>query len=467
MGEVYNKEAIVTKKAIGVVIASILIGVLAEFFFFRPDGKRQEDMVPRLSSRAGELSSSSEFLNAQRAVEYYRDAIAKRPDVVKNYVDLAQIYQQEARVTANEAYYLPKAQYLLNEALRHSPEDFDALIAQASLNMTLHQFMKAKETILKAIKKNDFSAAAYGVLVDAHVELGEYEEAVKACDKMLSIRPDLRSYSRVSYVRELHGDIPGAISAMRLAADAGVTGQENRAWTLYNLGNLYLQHRKIDTAQFIFKGILEERPSFALAIVGTAKIKTLKKEFAEAIQLLTDAYHSTPYHGLLEQLTETFSEAGMRFQADSAATIVLNGFEEDLKLGHNAYGEYAAFAIQHNIELAKALEYARKDYEYRPNNIKTLETYAWALLLNGQPEHSTPLIEKAMRLETNAPQLLYRAGIIFQQSGHSAMAKELLSEAMKHHLSLYPKEFAHAEMVLNGLHESKKSSKSLSHNYNN
>lgn len=457
------RENIVTKKIL-LSAAVVIAGIILIDFVVEKIIQQEEISYPRLSSRAGEVSPSSEFLNALRAVDYYRDEIKKHPDRVKNYIALAQLYQQEARVTANEAHYLPKAQYLLTEALRRNPEDIEALTAQAALYMTYHQFKQAKEVISKVIAKNDFNAAAYGVLVDALVELGEYETAVKACDKMLSIRPDIRSYSRASYLRELHGDIPGAIAAMRLAADAGVTGQENRAWTLSNLGNLYLQQEKVDTALFIFKGILEERPLYAPAIVGIAKIKTLKKEYSEAIKLLADAYHSTPYHGLLEQLAAVFRYAGMNEKADSAASLVLKGFEDDLRMGHNAYGEFAAFAIQHNTELKKGLEYAQKDYEYRPENIKALETYAWALLLNGNPELAAPLIEKAMRLQTKTPQLLYRAGIIFQQSGNDAMAKELLKEAMKQHLSLHQKEFEHAKIVLAALQETDKAHKSISKN---
>ena len=52
--------------------------------------------VPQLSARSGEAKPSSEFLNAQKAVEYYRDEIRKNPDAVKNYVELAQLFVQEA-----------------------------------------------------------------------------------------------------------------------------------------------------------------------------------------------------------------------------------------------------------------------------------------------------------------------------------------------------------------------------------
>jgi hypothetical protein len=54
-------------------------------------------------------------------------------------------------------------------------------------------------------------------LVDGNVEMGNYATAIEEADKMISIRPDIRSYSRASYLREIHGDYPGAIDAMKLA----------------------------------------------------------------------------------------------------------------------------------------------------------------------------------------------------------------------------------------------------------
>src|SRR5205807_8990054 len=77
---------------------------------------------------------------------------------------------------------------------------------------------------------------AYGVLVDALVELGRYDEATAAAQVMTDMRPDLSSYSRISYLRELHGDTNGAMAAMRLAIQAGPLRSEATAWCDVQLG---------------------------------------------------------------------------------------------------------------------------------------------------------------------------------------------------------------------------------------
>ena len=81
----------------------------------------------------------------------------------------------------------------------------------------------------------------FGVLVDALVELGRYRAAGRALQAMVDRKPDLASYARVSYFRELHGDLDGAVGAMRLAASAGGDAPENVAYVQTLLGGLELQ----------------------------------------------------------------------------------------------------------------------------------------------------------------------------------------------------------------------------------
>jgi hypothetical protein len=71
------------------------------------------------------------------------------------------------------------------------------------------------------------------VIADAEVELGRYKAAPLALQKWVDLKPELSSYARVSYFRELHGSLqvrwrrwgwrsrPAAELEPRLRADAG------------------------------------------------------------------------------------------------------------------------------------------------------------------------------------------------------------------------------------------------------
>jgi len=399
----------------------------AYFLLNKPQAARP---IPELSNRTGSGSASAEFLNTKHAFEYYRDEIRKEPKVVKNYVQLAQLFVQEARITGRHHEYIPKAQALLEEARARDTKDFEAIVTQASLLMTLHQFEEAKQLAEQAVATAPHNAISHGLLADALLELGDYESAVRMCDKMLSLRPDLRSYSRAAYLRELHGDLAGAQHVMRMACDAGMTGHENRAWTLYQLGKLYFNAGKLDTAAFIYNGILSERPGYAYALFGLAQINLAQKKYAEAIASLKQIYGDTPDHAFLEQLVEAYHLAGQTAEAERMTKLALEAYAQHEQDGWEVDLEYARFCASYEINMQEALQRAQREYERRPNNIDALEAYAIALYKNGQAEKAEPLIKQALRLQTQRPSFYFHAGMIAHQLGKQAEAQAHLQQAL-------------------------------------
>jgi len=407
--------------------------------------------LPKLKPRGGEVQPSSEFLNAKQSAEYYETEIRRKPKVVKNYVALANVFLQEARVTGDHHEYIPKAQEMIAAALQLEADNFEALLTKASIMLTLHQFQEAKSLAQIAVVKNPYSAFAHGVLVDAHAEVGEYDDAVKASDKMLGLRPDLRSYARASYLRELHGDNAGAITAMRMAVDAGVAGQENRAWVLYHLGMLYAQAGKLDTAAYIFNGTLEERPNYPYALSGLAQVNAARQNYREATRYLKLALEATPEHVFLEQLAETYRRAGDTRRADSTAQEALKTFGQHEQGGWNINREFALFCANHDLNLPVALKRAEAEYKMRPNNIDVQETYAWLLYKNGRAAEAAPIIEQSLRLKTQRATLSYHAGMIYFTANRSDQARAYLQQALAQNLSFHPLDLAEAQKTLTQL----------------
>src|SRR5689334_743831 len=130
--------------------------------------------APDLSLLSGGGAPSAEFRNAQRAVERYRERIARQPDHAEHYVELAELFLQEARITGQHQVYFPKAEYLLDEALRIDPVNEGAHLARASMLLSMHRFEEAREIGLKIVDAHPHGAFAYGVICDASVELGAY-----------------------------------------------------------------------------------------------------------------------------------------------------------------------------------------------------------------------------------------------------------------------------------------------------
>src|SRR5262249_2098613 len=147
-----------------------------------------------------------------------------------SWVLLGLAYQQRARETGDPTYYV-KSAGALRQARALDANDELVYSGLGSLALSRHRFRDALALGKHAQALNRYDARNYGVIGDALVELGRYEEAFRAFDRMNKLRPSLSSYARVSYGRELLGRTGAAIRAMKLAVDAATDTAEPTAWT--------------------------------------------------------------------------------------------------------------------------------------------------------------------------------------------------------------------------------------------
>ena len=329
--------------------------------------------IPKLLDRPTALHYGKEWDDIQNR---YATAVFNlhKKDHPKAYLQLCEVFINEARVTGEHGHYYPAALKILSvlEEKEALSDDFrfQLLSYKASVLLSQHEFQKALEAAEKAVVLNNYNAQIYGVLVDAHVELGNYTEAVKMADKMVSIRPDLRSYSRISYLREIHGDMQGAIEAMQLAVAAGYPGQEQSEWARLTLGNLFESIGDLDQAANHYQTSLKNRENYPFAIAALANVETQKGQIEKAEMLLKDACSIIPEVGFYEQLAKLYHEKGDLEKAIELENRVLEMLKDDVESGHNMNLEYANFYLNIKNDPQKALEYALKEYQKRPKNIE-------------------------------------------------------------------------------------------------
>src|SRR4051794_30170202 len=178
---------------------------------------------------------------------------------------LAEAFLQRARETADPSFYA-KASGVLG-----TPRTPEAFGTAGELALARHDFRSA--LTLGARAGNDGAA----IRVDALVELGRYDAARAELQAMINRRPNLSGYARVSYVRELHGDLDGAVEAMRLAVDAGGPTAENGAYVSTLLGELERRRGHRVAARRAFERALALVPDHPGATAGLARLETLRK----------------------------------------------------------------------------------------------------------------------------------------------------------------------------------------------
>ncbi|MDO6388708.1 tetratricopeptide repeat protein [Pontibacter sp. BT731] len=407
----------------------LLTAALVIFLYSR----EKEEPIPPLLERSGPISTTSEWVNTKAAIEGLQYKLRQNANDTQSKLFLAMAYMQEARVTGEHPYYYPAALKLVNDVLARRNADeairFEATVAKALIQLSLHQFEEALKTGHAALKMNAHRAAVYGVLCDANVELGNYEEAIEMADKMVSVRPDLQSYARVSYLRELHGDMPGAIDAMRMAADAGYPGLEQTAWTRVTLGKLYEQNGDLQQAEAEFQRALYEYPDYAFALGGLGRLEAKKKNYQEAIQLFERAATVIPEFTFQEELTSLYQLTGQPRKAKASRQELLDGLQEDEDAGHIVDLELANIYLELDGDLGKAMQYASKEYKRRPDNIEVCKTMATIYYKKQDYKQAEAYLKKANRTNRQDASLLCLNGLVHYKLGDTVAGKELLQKS--------------------------------------
>jgi len=370
--------------------------------------ENQLQEIPKLLQRGERIQNGKEWEDAQNYYGTFREQILKGDK--EAVLNIAQLFTLEARVTGEHGHYYPAALQLLDDLLSSDVENndlkFRALTTKAGVQLSQHDFKEALETGKQAVRINPYNAQIYGVLVDAYVELGEYEKAVEAGDRMVGIRPDLRSYARISYLREIHGDTKGAIKAMEMAAQAGAPGQEETAWTQLELGNLYVRYGQPEKAKMQYQQILTDRPDYPFAIAALGELELQQGNYGKAEELLEEAAAIIPEVGYYEQLAHVYHRTNRQAKLEQTLGEIRGMLQEDVDSGHNMNLEYAAIYRDLYGEYDKALEYALEEYNKRPNNIDTNLMLAMIYDKKGEANNVKIYLEKALSTDAKYPDLL-------------------------------------------------------------
>jgi tetratricopeptide (TPR) repeat protein len=371
--------------------------------------------VPDLLQRDRDLSYD-EFLKIREKYDKLAADYQTDPSNFEHLLKLSEIFIFEARVTGEHPYYYAAALKTLNEILRNETsitpdQHFNALFYKATVQLSQHNFNDALVTGKKALALNATNSGIYGVLVDANVEIGNYDEAVKYSDKMISIRPDLRSYSRISYLREIYGDLEGSIASMKLAINAGAPYSEYKCWTIVTMGKLYEEHNQLDSAAAYYSFATQERENYPFGLAGLASIAAKKGDYAKADALYRQALKTLPEISFTMARARLFKRQGKTAEMQQLVPEIETMFNEDIASGHNANLEYAQFLIEFKKDYAKAITLALKEQQTRPDNIDVNRTLAFAYYGKGDLKSAAKHAGIAMKTNKQDAELYCIAGL--------------------------------------------------------
>ena len=219
-----------------------------------------------------------------------------------DYAALGDSFLARARATGDPGFY-SRAGRAFRAALRRDPRSLGGLVGAGTLAGLRHDFSEQLRLGAEARMVAPDLARPLTVIADAQIELGRYDVAARTIQRLVDLKPSLPAYARVSYYRELHGDLPGAVEAMRYAISAR-GGEEATAYVETLLGDLQLARGRIASARSAYRSALRDLPSFPQALTGLARIDAAGGDLKRAAARLRRSTNRLPLTSSLVLLSE-------------------------------------------------------------------------------------------------------------------------------------------------------------------
>ncbi len=364
-----------------------------------------------------------------RTIATLEEQFQKTPEKFAVSVALANAYMQKIRETADSSLY-QKIEQIIEHATRIDPENPELPSLKAQVALGRHQFNMALTLGQEALKRNPNNPLYYGIIGDAEIELGHYEQAVATLQTMIDRKPDYSSFSRIAYARELYGDVEGAIEAMQSAVQAGSAYPEHLAWGYTEIGKLYWNSNRPTQALAEFEKAVATVPNYTPALRWLGHMALSNGNTSQAQEYFQKAVDLLPIDTHYADLADFYSATEQNAKASQLWTIVKLTDENSEKNGVVIDLELASFLADHDLDLPEALKRAERGYNNR-SSVFAADTVGWAYYKNNQYDQAKHYSDESLRLGTQDPIKFFHAGMIAKARGQKAMAKKYLAKALQ------------------------------------
>jgi tetratricopeptide (TPR) repeat protein len=370
-----------------------------------------------LSDRA--LAEKVSGMSTDDRIAMYSLMVKTKPDDLHYQVLLAGGYIQKTRETTDYS-YMDRAASILDGVISADNARYEARRLLIETQLERHMFAKAAESSRRLIQMDGADPWNWGTLGDALTEIGEYNEAAEAYQKMVTLRPDLASYNRAAHFHFLFNDVAGAIEIMKKAIESGSSSPENVAWCMVDLGNIYFKTGQTKEAAEWFTNAQRTFRGYHPAYAGLARTQAETGDLKAAIENYKRAQEITPLPDYAAALFDLYKKTGQDTLAKKQMDLLDAIDRVSRATGETANRNLVLAFADHDMKLDRALQLARGELEFR-RDIYTYDALAWALFKNHQYTEARQYMEKALVLKTPEP--------LFQR--HAAAIADALEKASK------------------------------------
>lgn len=343
---------------------------------------------------------------------------------------LALALARRARETGDPAFYR-QAEEALEVSFRLSPDNFEAARLRVWILLGRHEFKSALEEAKALNRRMPDDLLTYAFLADAEVELGNYQGAERAAQWLLDLRPgNVAGLTRGAYLRELFGDVDGALEWMLMAHDqTHFNENEDRAWILTHMGTLESSRGRLEVSEGYLRQALELFADYHYALAELGKVRLAQKRYREAVSLLRLRYEKAPHPENLYELAGALALAGETEEAEALFKTFERQARAESESSDNANRELLFYYADRSFEPESALAIAEREIARR-GDVFTRDAFAWALHRSGNSAAARREVEAALAVGIKNARMLYHAGAICAASGDREAATRYFRESL-------------------------------------
>jgi tetratricopeptide (TPR) repeat protein len=380
--------------AAAAVIASVAMFALGE-------GRRR--VTPAVPAAAPSTSRA----DLERTVAAMEARLSADPADRDASVTLADALLRQSRVTGNTALAV-RAEEVARAALRLGPDDEPVQRVLGAVLLSRHKFAEAAAEAERLATRRPHDAALQGIIGDGRVELGDYDAGFAAFDRMMALRPDAASYARVSYARELQGDLRGALGLMRMAAEAtSPRDVEAQAFAYSRLGYLELALGRADEAARQFRRADAVFPGYPAVAIGLVKVALARGDAGEACAIARRQFETVPS----AELAEAIADAAVRLGRTAEAERYYGLAESMWRYDTPEPAQLARLMADRGRAPEEAVRVAEGAVAVR-HDIFTEDALAWALFNAGRVTDARAASVRARRTGTRDARIVAHARAI-------------------------------------------------------
>ena len=337
---------------------------------------------------------------AESKIEQAQSILASDPKRSDAWAEIGDAYVRRARETGHPEWLL-KAE----EALTHIPktvDQYEANRVRIRVMLARQQYLPALELARSLNQRMPDELAIYGFIVQAAMALGKYDEAEKAAQWILDLRPNSpEGLLRAASLREVFGDYEGALQFLRqVYKNTPAEETEDRAWIATEIARNLTAKGDFSSAESAINNALKGFPDYYIAWERLGKLRLAQKRPADAIEPMRKWFSAKSEAAAAYYLAIALQRAGNLDEAKGAFTRF-----EQLAAQGGAVREHILYLADIAEQPSKALQLAKQLTESR-QDVYSLDALAWAYYRNGKQSEADKVMAKVRSIGIKDPEIL-------------------------------------------------------------